>query len=170
MSWATDAIREVRLVARLPGLFRRPVSGPTARAALRSRQEARSADFLTLARAALGQAASPYARLLAMAGCAYADLEHMVAHDGVESTLVRLARHGVFLTVDEAKGRRPVIRGSTSFDVDPASLANPLAASHMVYRSSGSRGPATRVSVDIRHFRDRAVNARLVLEARQGMG
>lgn len=171
VSWAADAIRGVRLVARLPGLLRRPVSGPTARAALRSRQEARSADFLTLVRrAAFGQAASPYARLLAMAGCAYADLERMVAQDGVESTLARLARHGVFLTVDEAKGRRPVIRGSTTFDVAPASLANPLAASHMVYRSSGSRGPATRVSVDIRYFRDRAVNARLVLEARQGVG
>ena len=138
------------------------MSGPTARAALRSRQEARSADFLALVRrAAFGQAASPYARLLAMAGCAYADLERMVAQDGMESTLIRLARHGVFLTVGEAKGRRPVIRGSTTFDVAPASLANPLVASHMVYRSSGSRGPATRVSVDIRYFRDRTVNARL---------
>jgi hypothetical protein len=72
--------------------------------------------------------------------------------------------------VDELKGRRPVTRGSTTFDLDPTSLANPLAASHVVYQSSGSRGPATRVSVDVRHFRDRAVNARLVLEARQGEG
>jgi hypothetical protein len=60
-----------------------------------------------------------------MAGCAYADLERMVTQDGVESTLAGLARHGVFLPVDEAKGRRPVIRGSTTFDVAPASLANP---------------------------------------------
>jgi hypothetical protein len=73
VSWAVDAIRGVRLVARLPGLLRQPMSGPTARAALRSRQETRSADFLALLRrAAFGQAASPYARLLAMAGCAYA--------------------------------------------------------------------------------------------------
>ncbi len=164
-------MRGARLLARLPGLLRRPIDAPTARAVLRSRRETREADFLALVRrAAFGQAASPYRRLFALAGCAYADLERMVPRDGVESTLRRLADQGVFLTVDEAKGRRPVVRGSTRFDVAPASLANPLAASHLVYQSSGSRGSATRVSVDVRHFRDRAANARLVLDARGGMG
>jgi hypothetical protein len=147
------------------------VSLPAARAVLRARRETRGRDFLALVRRAiLDRPASPYARLLALAGCAYADLERMVAGEGVEATLARLAGHGVFLTVDEAKGRRPVVRGSTVFGVTPASLGNPLAASHVVSESSGSRGPATRVSVDVRHFRDRAVNARLVLEARRGAG
>ena len=83
-----------------------------------------------------------------MAGCAYADLERMVAEDGVGSTLAR-GRARVFQTVAEAKGRRRPSGGSTTFDAALVSLANLLATSHMVYRSSGSRGPATRVSVDI---------------------
>ena len=171
MSRAAAAVRGLRLVARLPGLLRRPIGAATARSVLRSRHDARPRDFLALARRAVFERpASPYARLLALAGCAYGDLEQMVTRDGVESALSRLAGHGVFLTVDEAKGRRPVVRGSTTFDVTPESLANPLAASHVVAQSSGSRGPATSVSVDVRHFRDRAVNARLVLDARQGTG
>jgi hypothetical protein len=146
------------------------VSGSTARAVLQSRREARPADFLALVRRAVfDRPGSPYRRLFGLVGCAYADLERMVARDGVEATLGRLAAGGVFLTVDEAKGRRPVTRGSTTFHLDPASLANPLAASHLVSQSSGSRGPATTVSVDVRHFRDRAVNARLVLDARGGV-
>jgi hypothetical protein len=147
------------------------VSSEAARAVLQARRETQPADFLALVRRAVfGHAPSPYRRLFALAGCAYANLERMVAQDGVESTLSRLAGAGVFLTVDELKGRRPVTRGAIAFDLDPASLANPLAASHLVSQSSGSRGPATTVSVDVRHFRDRAVNARLVLEARQGVG
>jgi hypothetical protein len=166
-----DALRGARLLASLPWLVRLPMKGPAARAVLRSRRDSRAADFLALVRRAVfGHAQSPYRRLLALAGCTYDDLERMVVRDGVEATLARLAACGVFLTVDEAKGRRAVIRGSTTFDLDPATLANPLAASHVVYGSSGSRGPATTVSVDIRHFRDRAVNARLVLEAREGVG
>ena len=164
-------MRGLRLLARVPSLLRRPVNASMAQAVLRSRRETRQADFLALVRrAAFGQETSPYRRLFALAGCAYADLERMVDRDGVESTLTRLADQGVFLTVDEAKGRRPVVRGSTTFDVAPASLANPLAASHLVFQSSGSRGSATSVSVDIRHFRDRAVNARLVLERTRGDG
>lgn len=170
-SVVADAIGGLRLLVGLPGLLRQPMSAAPARDVLRARFETRSADFLALARdAVFGRPGSPYRRLLAVAGCAYADLERLVLHDGVESALSTLARHGVFLTTDEAKGRCPVIRGSTTFRLDPASLANPLAASHLVYRTSGSRGPGTTVSVDVRHFRDRAVNARLALDGRGGAG
>jgi hypothetical protein len=159
----------MRLLTGLTGLFRRPVSGATARAVLRQRLETRSADFLALVRGAIfNRPASPYRRLLALAGCEYPDVERLVLRDGVEAALSTLARHGVFLTTEEAKGRRPVIRGSHTFELEPTSLANPLAASHLVYRTSGSRGAGTTVSVDVRHFRDRAVNARLALDGRGG--
>jgi hypothetical protein len=164
-------MRALRLLAGLPGLVDQPVRAAWARAVLRSRLETRQADLLTLLRRAVfARPESPYHRLFTLAGCEYPDVERLVRREGVESALASLARHGVFLTTDEAKGRRPVIRGSSAFQVDPASLANPLAASHLAYGTSGSRGPGTTVSVDLRHFRDRAVNACLALDARGAEG
>lgn len=96
--------RGMRLLAGLPGLLRRPVSGATARAVLRLRLETRSADFLALVRGAIfDRPGSPYRRLLALAGCEYPDLERLVLRAGAEAALSTLARHGVFLTTEEAK-------------------------------------------------------------------
>ena len=92
----------------------------------------------------------------------------LVRSDGIEATLERLARQGIFLTLDEAKGRCPVVRGSLTFTIDPRRLANPVTASHLVYRTSGSRGAGTIVSANVGYFRDRAVNVGLCLDARGG--
>ncbi|HEX9710175.1 MAG TPA: hypothetical protein VGB42_09455, partial [Candidatus Thermoplasmatota archaeon] len=164
-----DVMRGLRFVAALPRLFRRPLNPTDARAVLARRLEQREADFVALMRRVVfGNLKSPYRRLLGLAGCEQGDLAQLVASEGVESSLERLARHGVFLTVDEAKGRAPVVRGSSTFELDPADLANPGAAAHLLYRTSGSRGAGTLVSVDVAHFRDRAVNTALVLAARGG--
>lgn len=145
------------------------MSAAVARAVLARRLAQREADFIAfLRRAVFANPRSPYRRLLALAGCQEGDLAQLVAREGVEASLGRLARQGVFLTADEAKGRSPVVRGSTTFRVDPGDLANPCAAAHLLYRTSGSRSAGTVVSVDVAHFRDRVVDTALVLEARGG--
>ncbi len=164
-----DVARGLRLFAALPGLLHRPLNITEAREILRRRLETREADFLAMARRVVyGLPESPYRRLLALAGCEYGDLARLVAQDGVETALETLARHGVHLTMDEFKGRRSVVRGSTEFEVDPAGLVNPGIPSHLFYRSSGSRGPGTVVSLDLAYYRGRAVNAGLCLAARGG--
>jgi hypothetical protein len=163
-----ELARAARFLLALPGLLRHPLSAAEARATLRRRLERRDAAFLAFARRAVFAAGSPYRRLLAAAGCEHGDLERLVGRDGLEGALARLAREGVFLTLDEAKGRCPVVRGSLTFTVDPRRLANPVTASHLVYRTSGSRGAGTIVSADVAYFRDRAVNVGLCLDARGG--
>jgi len=164
-----ELARALRFFVALPGLLRRPLSPVSARAILGRRFETRDATFLALVRHAIFDVAeSPYRRLLGAAGCEYGDLERLVGRDGIEATLELLARRGVFLSLDEAKGRRPVVRGTTTFTVDPERLANPLTASHLVHRSSGSRGAGTIVSANVAYFRDRAVNTALCLDARGG--
>jgi hypothetical protein len=168
-SGAIELARALRFCAALPGLFRHPLSPGAAHAILRHRFETRDSAFLALVRRAVFDVAeSPYRRLLGAAGCEYGDLERLVGRDGIEATLALLARRGVFLTLDEAKGRCPVVRGTTTFVVDPGRLANPITASHLVYRSSGSRGAGTIVSANVAYFRDRAVNTGLCLDARGG--
>ena len=164
-----DLVMGWRLLRRLPGHLREPMREETARGVLQRRRERREEDFLALIRGAVfAQPASPYLQLLRDAGCDWRDLDRHVRSDGVEATLETLRDAGVFLTVDEFKGRRPVVRGGREIAVDPVRLRNPLAAPSLWGTSSGSRGRSTQVPLDVASIRDRAVNVYLTLSARGG--
>ena len=77
--------------------------------------------------------------MLKQAGCRFGDLEELVAREGLEGALQILFVNGIYLTVDEFKGRRPVVRGSAAIYVDPARLRNPLGTPQVLARTSGSR-------------------------------
>jgi hypothetical protein len=84
------------------------VSSREARATLKTRFENRDSDFLTLMRRAVYEnPESPYLALLKNAGCRYGDLRGEVARQGLEAALRKLFQEGVFLTVNEFKGRLP---------------------------------------------------------------
>lgn len=165
-----DVRAGARLLCHLPSFLRRPWSVTGARAALRTRLERRETDFLDLVRWAIyGNTASPYRTLLRWAGCEYGDLLGLVARDGIEGALTALARAGVCLTVDEFKGRAPVVRGSTTLSVDPGLLLNPSVRAYALAQSSGSRGDRTVVPVDLRFVRDLGANICLTTAARGGL-
>ena len=112
MSWLGEAWLGARLVARLPGFLRRPLTVNEARAAVAARLAHREASFLdVVGRRVFERPASPYRALLERAGCEQGDLARLVRQDGVEGALRTLYRAGVYLTVDEFKGRRPIVRG-----------------------------------------------------------
>lgn len=140
-----------RLARDLPAFLRAPLSAAEARARLERRLATRADAFLALAeRAIFGEPRSPYRRLLAAAGCEAGDLRRLVATDGLEGALERLAASGVYLTFDEFKGRRAIVRGSTRIECVAGDFDNPAAPAHMEARTGGSRGqPVTvRVSLD----------------------
>src|SRR5262245_21902841 len=127
-----------RFLCGLPGLLRNPVTIEEARATLRRRLERREADFLGVMRHAIyDQPQSPYRNLLRMAGCEYGDVEGLVSQNGLEGALGVLFRHGVYLTVDELKGRRPVVRGGVTLVSDADRVRNPQATAHLPVQSSG---------------------------------
>ncbi len=164
-----DLLAGARFLRRLPSFLRRPISFQEALTTLRRRLERREVDFLALVkRAVYAHPISPYRSLLAQAGCEYGDLETLVAENGVEGALRILFRHGVYLTVDELKGRRPVVRDSVTTAVDPSRLRNPEAAYHVLVQSSGSGGPATPVGIDLACLRDVSVNFCLVFSVLGG--
>jgi hypothetical protein len=109
----------------------------------------------------------PYRQLLRHVGCEYGDLERLVHREGVEGALTELCRRGVYLTVDEFKGRRPAVRGSATIAVRPERLHNPATVT-LYSRTSGSRGAATSVPSSLESSRDRAVNTCLTLDAQGG--
>ena len=163
----SDLALGLRYAWGLPGFLRQPTSLSEARAALPRRFEQRSAVFLDFLRRAVYEAGpNPYRELLAMAGCEWGDVSRLLERDGIEDTLTELFRRGVYLTVDEYKGRRPVRRGGVTVEVSPARLRNPLATAHLWGHTSGSAGPRTPVPIDFAWLRDRAVDSSLLLEAR----
>ena len=161
----------IRLVSALPRFLRHRFTPAQARAILQERLTRRAADFLSLTRRTVfAQPGSPYRALLRHAGCEFGDLARLVERDGLEGALGELRRQGVYLTIEEFKGRRPVVRGSTRLDVEPAQLRNPLSSVYLHSHSSGSRGPRTAVGTDLAVIRDHAVDAAIFLDARRGLG
>jgi hypothetical protein len=163
-----EVVSGARLLSRLPAFLRHPMSPADARMSLSRRFARREADFLALVRRTIYQhAASPYRHLLDFAGCTYGDVARLVQEEGVEGALSQLFRSGVYLTIDEFKGRQPVVRGSTTFVVDPRQLRNPRVSAWMLDRSSRSRGAGTVVPMVLAFLRDRAVNTCMFLDARR---
>ena len=161
-----DVVAGGRFLTGLPMFLRRPSTHEQARATLRRRLERREPDFLELVqRTIYRNPTSPYRPLLNLAGCQYGDLTQLVCQRGVEGALGALFRHGVFLTVDEFKGRRPIIRGGTTIAFDPGQLRNPGAVPHVLAQSSGSRGTGTQLGIDFADVRDQAVDFGLFLDA-----
>ena len=159
------------LLSGLPDLLRSPTRPTRARQLLRQRLDRRGADFLQLLRRAVFEnEASPYLWLCRQAGCAHADVAELVARDGLEGALAALYRSGVYLTVDEMKGRQPLRRGAARLELDPVALRNPLTARHVPVETGGSRGARALVPLDVAWFRDRSVDICLWLEAIGGFG
>jgi hypothetical protein len=153
----------------MPAFLRRPLTLEQAAASLRRRLAHRETDFLDLMdRAVYSDPGSPYSCLLAMAGCEQGDLKKLMSEEGLEGTLKVLARNGVFLTVDEFKGRRPVKRGSSSFTIRSQDLQSPISGPHLPAHTGGSGGAPSLVSYGIESMRDRAVNILLSMSAQKG--
>jgi hypothetical protein len=167
---AVEAIENAALAARLgrdlPRFLRTIVSPDAARQQVRSRLENRGRNFLDVVdRAVYGYRRSPYRRLLEHAGCEPGDLRAMVAREGVEGALGRLAEAGVYVTFDELKGRRPAVRGSARFDFSGGDFDNPLWGHHLVSYTSGSGGRPSRVVRPLASIEEGASSFGLALEA-----
>jgi hypothetical protein len=83
------------------------------------------------------------------AGVVFADVVSLVRQLGVEGALARLYESGVYVTLDEFKGRRPIQRPGLELAVRPQDFDNPLLSKHYEALNSGSRGVRTRIVIDL---------------------
>lgn len=155
--------------AQLPGYLRHPLSIEAAHGSLADRLERREDGFLEKLRLDIfNQPRSPYLQLLRHADCEYGDIESSVRRNGIEQTLLELLRAGVYLTIDEFKGRKIARRGSTQIEVRPELLQAPRASYHLPGSSGGSRSKGTPVMIDLAFIRACAANSAVSLSARGG--
>jgi hypothetical protein len=115
-----------------------------------------------------GNPRSPYLKLLQLSGCKFGDFKSLIAREGIERALSSLAEAGVYVTYDEFKGRKDIIRGSQRFAVTDEDFDNPIVCPHFEIRSGGSRGDATSVKVGLPFIQDMAVNLAIALHS-QGL-
>ena len=140
-----------RFVWGLHGFLRQPIDLNDARLQIKRQLDARADTFLRiLQRGIYEQPASPYLRLLRWARIEFDEIAQMARRQGVEHALEHLHASGVYVTLDEFKGRKPIVRGSDlSFAIEPKDFDNPLRSKHYEVTSGGSRSAGTRIVVDL---------------------
>jgi hypothetical protein len=141
----------LRFLRGLRGAFQDRLTLDEAIAAVRESLTDREERFLAfVANHVYGNPRSPYLPMLEMAGCELGDLRNMVQDKGLEPTLLELRKADVYVSFEEFKGRKPIVRQGRELDVTPDDFLNPWLEAYLETSSSGSTGQPTksRMSAD----------------------
>jgi hypothetical protein len=99
---------------------------------------------------------SAYLKLLQHSGITFDELQQQVRESGLEATLEKLYDAGVYVTIDEFKGRAPIRRTGLDIPTSEVDFLNPLAGDGLEASTSGSRGTPTNT---LRSFTRMALDA-----------
>ncbi len=164
-----EKLAYLRFIAALPGVLRERVTIDEARRTICERLDRREERFLeTVERGIFRNPGNPYLFLLRRARCERRDLERLVRDRGLEPALASLRQAGVYVSFEEFKGRRPMVRDGATFPVHAHSFDNPGLRRYFPASSGGSTGPRTRVLFDIDHLRA-GMAIQMVAEHAHGM-
>jgi hypothetical protein len=130
----------------------------SARTLLKKRIAAREDNFLSLVdKGIFHYLRSPYLRLLAPKRISLNDLKSWVSQNGIEASLRILQSEGVYFTVDEFKGKTPVVRKGIQFSCEESMFDNPFLSYVYEVRSGATRSAGTRIRIDFDYLRQRCL-------------
>ncbi len=125
------------------------VTAEQSREIIKQRLNRRERNLLNIVKRTIyDNKASPYLKLLKLAGCEYGDFKEMVCSDGIEFTLCKLSEEGVYVSIEEFKGKKELIRGGKVFCFKERDFDNPLSSRHLETSSGASRSIGTRTVYD----------------------
>jgi len=166
MGLLADSRMYGRFLVGLPAFLRHTTALAEARAIVRQRIDQRESNFLRLMeRGIFGYARSPYLPLLRLAGVEFGDVRDLVRGKGLEETLRRLRNAGVYISFEESKGKKPIVRGGKVFSVQPHDFDNPYLKHYYQGETGGSSGAGTRVAIDLDHLAAQACHFLLAFDA-----
>ena len=126
-----------------------PYTVTQARKLLQERIDNRITNFLSLCQSKIySEPSNPYRELLRSAGYTWDRLENEVFLNGLESTLSKMAKDGIYLDIDEFKGKKPIIRNGLTLQL-AASALDMVSGPSVPLQSSGSRGPRMQTPIDV---------------------
>jgi hypothetical protein len=144
--------------------LKRRISLQESREIVSRRLEKRSDMFLDFMKTRVyGNENSPYLKIIKTTGREYSDIESMVSDSGVEGTLEKLAGEGVYLTVDEFKGRSDCVRNNHTFRFKESDFDN-TTNSGFSSRSGGTRSSGTHVFIDFNRIEEGVPNSAVLLD------
>jgi len=160
MSLARRALERFRTALAIKAFLRHELTPLEALARTQSLLQEREKGFLTVLRDAVYTSRrGAYFRLLQHAGITLDDVVRDIEGLGLEGALGKLYDAGVYVTLEEFKGRAPIRREGLEIPVDEVDLSNPLAGDSVSYATGGSRGapsysPKTfdRITLDVGAF------------------
>ncbi|MFC1902532.1 hypothetical protein ACFLX4_00480, partial [Chloroflexota bacterium] len=134
----SDIVKYSRLAFGLRDFFRGTITLEQSKQVVSTRLRNRERNFLNIVQQGIYQnSKSPYLKLLEVAGCEFEDIESMVRQEGIESTLHKLLKDGVYLSWEEFKGKKEIVRGGREFQFRERDFDNPFLPGHYEVRSSG---------------------------------
>lgn len=149
-----------------PAFLKTPLSPAECRRRVRTKLVSREASFIDIIqRAVFRRPRSPYCKLLLWAGITPEQLMQWVDRHGVEGTLETLYDAGVYLSLDEFKGRMPIRRQGLEITAQTRDFDNPLATPHFISQTGGSRSAGKRIYLDLEHYSQDAVYDYFFLQA-----
>ena len=141
----STAAAYLRFMRGLRGAFKERLTLAEAQDIVRQSLTDREDRFLTFVeKHVYGNPRSPYLPMLKLAGCELGDLRNMVQDKGLEPSLLALREAGVYVSFEEFKGRKPIVREGQVLDVQPEDFLNPWLDAYLETTSSGSTGRPTR--------------------------
>ncbi len=150
----------------LRGFLRHPITLDEARAMIEQRMAEREANFLRLIeRGIFAYPKSPYLPLMKLAGCEIGDIKNLLRARGLDKTLHSLRDAGVYISFEEFKGRKPVVRGGQIIPINAHSFDNPFLSSSYKTETSGTTGAQTRVETDLEHLAAQSTHLLLARQA-----
>jgi hypothetical protein len=160
-----------RLAWGLRGFLKEPSTLEQSREIIRQGLQNREHNLLALVKRAIyDNEASPYLKLLKLAGCEYGDFEKMVRSDGIESALRKIYEAGVYISIEEFKGKKEVVRGGKVFTFKESDFDNPFLVRHLEASSGASRSPGTRIMMNFDRYRYQAAHNAVAFAAHGVLG
>jgi hypothetical protein len=155
-----------RMARALPEFLRRRVTVEQANEEIKKALENRAERFLELMQDRVYvRPDSPYLKLLKTAGCEFSDLQARVRRCGLEATLEELANAGVYLTVEEFKGKKEVRRGKESFRVSAQDFAPPTPSPGFMTQSTGTNNAPVRSIISLDRIAIQALEVAIFFSA-----
>jgi len=155
-----------RLAWGLREFLKEPITLEQSRGIARHGLQDREQNLLALVKRAIyDNEASPYLKLLEVAGCEYGDFEKMVRSDGIESALRKIHEAGVYISIEEFKGKKEVVRGGKVFTFKESDFNNPFLVRHLEASSGASRSPGTRIMMNFDRYHYQAAHNALAFAA-----
>ena len=165
MSLTADLRMYARFALGLRHFLRNTISLDQARATIRTRMQERETSFLrVIQKGIFGNPGSAYLPLLKLAGCELGDIRNLVGSQGIEATLRKLRAEGVYISFEEFKGRKPIVRGGQHINTGPRSFDNPYLSNSYQSETGGSTGAGSRVETDLDHLAAQAPHLMLTRE------